>query len=81
MAITVAQMQARKETIFTKLAEMDDLLDASEEGTSINVTAKRNSYLMELKELDRQISAISMSGQSVTWLGSEIEDQYIETGP
>lgn len=81
MALTVAQLQTRKETIFTKLAEMDDLLDASEEGTSINVTAKRNSYLMELKEIDRQITALSLSEQSVTWLGSPIEDQYIETGP
>lgn len=81
MALTVAQLEARKETIFTKLAEMDDLLDASEEGTSINVTSKRNSYLMELKELDRQLAVARMSAQSCTWLGSPIEEQYIEDSP
>lgn len=83
MALTVTQLQARKETIFTKMAEMDDLLDSGEEGTSINVTSKRNSYLMELKEIDRQITALNLASgaNTVKWLGSPLENQYIEDSP
>lgn len=79
---TVAELQARKdEILLTLLPALDNLIDGSEEGTSISASATRSSLMMQLKELDRQIASIRMSEAPVTWLGSDLEDQYIEEGP
>ncbi len=67
--MTVTQLEERREVIYEKLAELDGLVDFTEDGTRVDVSKTRESYLKELAQINSDIGQISAGVRSITWLG------------
>jgi hypothetical protein len=69
--MTAADIEARRDAIFVRLAELGDMLDLSEDGASLAITSQRASLMEELKLLDDQKQRID-AGRVHTYYGRAI---------
>ncbi len=67
---TVAELETRRDEILAKIKSLEDLVDGSEDGTTIHVSKRIDSFIAELKIVETQIQRINRSTKSIIWLGT-----------
>lgn len=71
MAFDVAGLQAARDTKFTEWQELTDLINHSEDGTTVDIISLRQQVWQELMDINKLIQQAS-AGEVVTKYGRAI---------